>query len=246
VAERLHGGLVLVGTNHALLGKEWIITKAYDRPDGSVAIEGWISTPIKDLEKDILEPEAFMGEGMTTYFSKGAPVSSEHSTTGYPVGYLLKAALVRNGVILQQEDNPLHDKTDFLDFNGMGTGWYGLGLVDEPEAAANVRKGKVRSFSWIGHPNSWETLSDGGRRFVERGAINPLLETTITAYPINVSAMMRIAKAHGFAVEPAPEDQPKVKVYSIPTQALIDLVMNSQHVQEMSKSAMERAFRSKK
>jgi hypothetical protein len=229
---------MLVGSSVALLGKEWIITKAYDKPDGSVSIEGWISTPLKDMEKDILEPEAFAGEGFTDYFRKGAPISSEHDTKGYPVGYLQKSVLVRDGAIIQSEDNPLHDKTEFLDFNGMGTGWYGLGSIFEPKAALSVRKGTVRSFSWIGHPKAWDNLGDGGRHFKAKGTINPLLEATITAYPINQAAIMRVAKAHGFSVEP-------VKTYSIPTQALIDLVMNSRHVQEMSKSAVERAFAKK-
>jgi hypothetical protein len=192
---------MILGASPSLLGKEWIITKAYEKPDGSVAIEGWISTPLKDLEKDILEPEAFQGDGLTSYFQKGAPISSEHNTTGYPVGYLQKAVLVRSGAVLQEENNPRYDKAEFRFFDPLGTGWYGLGTIYEEKAAAGVRKGSVGSFSWIGHPKTWQDLPGGGRRFSEKGAINPLLEVTITAYPINQAAIMRIAKAHGYVEE---------------------------------------------
>src|SRR5260221_6994188 len=94
------------------LGKEWLITKAYTLDEGSLAIEGWISTPLKDMEKDILEPEAFSGETLYGLFQRGAPISTEHDTRGYPVGYLQKATLVREGKILQEEDNPKHEKVD--------------------------------------------------------------------------------------------------------------------------------------
>jgi hypothetical protein len=123
-----------------------------------------------------------------------------------------------------------------------------LGIVDKPEAATNVRNGKVRAFSWIGHPTSWENLDGGGRRFSKVGAINPLLETTITAYPINTTAIMRVAKAHGYDVEPSKPEESKQstsKVYSIPTQALIDLVMNSERVQQISQAAVDHAFAKK-
>jgi len=211
-------------------------------PNGDAAVEGWISTNLKDMEKDILEPEAFQGDTLSAYFQRGAPISSEHDTIGYPVGYLRKAVLVRDGAIIQAEDNPLYAKTDFLDFKPVGTGWYGLGTIDNPEAASNVRKGKVRSFSWIGKPISWVDLPDGGKHFKSQGAINPLLETTITAYPINQTAIMRVAKAHGINVEAgdptrAEKTNPRKKTYSIPTQALMDLVMGQHQVQEITRSA---------
>jgi hypothetical protein len=223
---------MLVGTSKSLLGKEWIITKAYDKPDGSVAIEGWISTPLIDMEKDILEPEAFQGEGLTNYFQKGAPISSEHNTTGYPVGYLQKAVLNRAGVgIIQEENNPRYDRAEFRFFDPLGTGWYGMGTIYEEKAANNVRKGTVGSFSWIGHPKTWEDRAGGGRRFSEKGAINPLLEVTITAYPINTAAIMRIAKAHGYVEE-------KKKMYVLNLSDVADLAMRP----DTMRKATEREF----
>lgn len=220
---------MLIGKSISLLGK------AYDNPDGSVTIEGWISTPLKDIEKDVLEPEAFAGSGLTEYFQRGAPTSSEHNTTDYPVGYLKKAILYRAGTgIIQEENNPRYDKAEFRYFDPLGIGWYGLGVIDDPKAAAEVRKGKVGAFSWIGQPNEWEDLPGGGRRFSKRGAINPLVETTITAYPINHAAIMRIAKARGY-------DTGK-KLYVLNLSDVADLVVRPVAVHTDVSNAIGRAF----
>lgn len=225
---------MLVATN-SLLGKEWIIAKATQQSDGTVAIEGWISTPLKDLEKDILEPEAFAGEGFRSYFEHGAPISSNHDTKGYPVGYLQKAILVRNGAVIQTENHPDHPRAQFTSFDGFGTGWYGRGILDEAQAVDNVVKGKIRSFSWIGHGKDWEELPDGGRRFSKKGAINPLLEVTIAAYPINQAAMLRIAKAYGYEVESKPR-------YAINVEAVVDAFMNSPRNQDAVRAVVDREF----
>lgn len=219
----------------SLLGKEWIISKGTLLSDGTVAIEGWISTPLKDLEKDILEPEAFAGEGFRSYFEHGAPISSNHDTKGYPVGYLQKAVLVRNGAVIQTENHPDHPRAQFTSFDGFGTGWYGRGILDEAQAVDNVVKGKIRSFSWIGHGKDWEELPDGGRRFSKKGAINPLLEVTIAAYPINQAAMLRIAKAYGYEVQ----SKPKI---ILDVQAVVDAAYNSPRMKEAAAADVQNAF----
>lgn len=179
------------------IGKSNLMGKAYVNPDGTVDTEGFISTPIEDIEKDAIEPESFAGEPLYAYMHRGAPVSMEHQTKAIPVGVLRKAVLVRDGKILQKEDNPLYPAVEFRYFDG-GTGWYGLANIDEPEVSKAILKGKISSFSWIGMPRDWEERPGGGRHFHKWSSINPLLEVTVTGYPINPQATMRLAKALGY------------------------------------------------
>jgi hypothetical protein len=204
--------LLIAGTT--ALAKEWLISKAYVREDGTLAIEGWISTPMKDLEGDILEPESFSGGALHSYMQRGAPISTEHDTRGYPVGYLQKATLVREGKIIQEEVNPIQPGGEYRHFDSSMIGWYGLGTIDDKVAADNILKGKVRAFSWIGMPRIWDALPGKGRRYSQKGAINPLLEVTVTAYPINTDAVMRIAKSYGY-----PTTEP---TYTLDLQAVVD------------------------
>lgn len=225
-----------------LLAKEMLLTKAYPQPDGSVAIEGWISTPLQDMEKDILEPEAFAGEGFRSYFAHGAPISSNHDTNSYPVGYLQKGVLVRNGVVIQSETHPDHEGVQFKNFDGFGTGWYGRGIIYEKRAADHLMKGTVRSFSWIGMPKEWEDLPGGGRRFSKQGAINPLLEVTITAYPINQAAMLRIAKAHGVAGEASKSKTKPKQLFILDLEAVVAAAFSSQRTNEVIAADVKNAF----
>lgn len=229
---------MIVGQSLILMSKEWLITKAYPQPDGSVSIEGWISTPLQDMEKDIIEPEAFAGTGFQSYFEHGAPISSNHDTTGYPVGHMVKGVLVRNGVVIQSENHPDYPDVKFTSFDGFGTGWYGRGIIHEKRAADYITKGMMRSFSWIGKPTNWEDLPDGGRHFKSRGAINPLLEATVTAYPINQAAVLRIAKAHGYELE-VPE--PK-QMYVIDLAAVVGAAISSPRTAEVIAADVRDAF----
>src|SRR6266487_2272220 len=169
--------------------------KARVLDDGSVETEGWISTPHKDLDKEILEPEAF-SPALKAYVEGGGQISTEHGTRYLPVGFLQKAVLVRDGVIIDAIDNPQQKHVEFKHFDG-GTGWYGLVNVYDQKAGLGIMKATVRYFSWIGLPQKWETLPDGGRRFSEKGSIDPLIEVTLTGFPVNRWAAMRIAKAQG-------------------------------------------------
>src|SRR5258708_11464269 len=100
------------------------IMKYSVKADGTLDAEGFISTPDKDIERDILEPEAFSGEGLTGYMKRGAPVSIEHGTKTLPIGFMHKARLVRNGQVLQDENNPKHPPIDFCTMTAVvvGTG----------------------------------------------------------------------------------------------------------------------------
>lgn len=181
------------------LGKavELDMRKSWTRQDGSLGFEGWISTPKKDIEKDIVEPESFSGAALKDYMRRGAPVSIDHNTRTIPVGYLMKSMLVRDGRIIQLEHNPKQPtQEDWRAFEG-GTGWYAMGAVFDPRAALGIQKGVLSSFSWLGMPVDWEKLDDGGKHFSKPGSINPLLESTLTAYPINTDAVLRIAKSYG-------------------------------------------------
>lgn len=181
-----------------LVGKEWLVTKAWANPDGTVNVEGWVSTNAKDIEKDIMEPETFQ-DSIEGYFERGAPISTEHNTRDYPVGYMLRSILVRDGQAFMDLQNPRHPQGNFKYRDDTGTGWYGLGVIDDERAALAVAKGKLSSFSWIGMPRLWTPIPGGGRHFSQKGGIDPLLEATITAYPINPTAIMRVAKAYGYA-----------------------------------------------
>jgi hypothetical protein len=175
------------------VSKSFTVEKAVQNEDGTATIEGWISTPHKDLEKDIAEPEAFAGDTFTSYFQRGAPVSSNHDTDSYPVGHLQKSVLVRDGVIIQTEVHPT-DPREFLEGPGNGSGWYGIGVIDGKDASNAIKKGNIRSFSWIGNLAEYTPLTGGGRRYKR---IDPLIETTVAAYPVNTKAVMRIAKSYG-------------------------------------------------
>ena len=192
--------------------------------EGTVDVEGWISTPFKDIEKDILEPEAF-SPAVRDYMQRGAPVSVEHGIKLLPVGFLQKAALVRDGKVFEEIDNPKHPKIAFkLPFDN-GTGWYGRANIYDQKAAMGVVKGTLSSASWIGMPKEWEPLIDGGRRFSKPGSINPILETTLTAYPINTSATMRIAKAAGYVPSRSREEIRELMLNPLVVDAVIDLLL---------------------
>ena len=113
------------------------------------------------------------------------------------MGFLQKAVLVRDGKILQAEDNPKHEKTDFRYFDG-GTGWYSLVNIYEDIAIRGIVKGVLSAFSWIAMPKEWDDTEDGGRHFYKPGSIAPIIETTLTAYPVNTQAVMKIAKSRGY------------------------------------------------
>lgn len=179
------------------VGKGFELSKSYRLPDGSLVREGWISTPDKDIDKDEIEPESFSGQGFHDYMTRGAPVSVEHHTRSLPVGFLQKAALVRDGKFIQLEDNPNHPKVEFRDFDG-GTGWYGMVNIYEDIAIRGIMKGVLSAFSWIAMPQDWDETEDGGRHFHKPGSIAPIIETTLTAYPVNTKAVMKIAKSRGY------------------------------------------------
>lgn len=158
---------------------------------GITYIEGWISTPALDIEKDRVQPEAFQ-KAMDPYFTLGAPLTSEHQMKPmpergvyirYPVGHIQKAALVRDGHIFKEASHPT-DSADFEHFPGMGTGVYGRSALTDPLAAEQVAKGNVRGFSWVGRVKT-KPLPGGRYDFTEVVAWQ---ESTIAAFPINQEA----------------------------------------------------------
>lgn len=153
--------------------------------NGDTVIEGWVSTPQRDLQKDIVEPEAFLPV-MDTYASLGMPLSSEHNTTAYPIGHGQRVAVVRDGKILKSSVHP-DDEANFQYFPHTGSGVWGRYVITEAEASAAVYKGNVRGFSWIGIPIETEKLSGGGVRMTRLASWN---ESTIAAYPVNTGAVL--------------------------------------------------------
>ena len=186
------------------VGKTWVVQKAWVTDSGETAIEGWVSTTDEDLDKDIVEPEAFYGDPFEDYFSRSAPLSSNHNTNNWPVGHLQKGALVRDGVIIQEEYHPT-DPAEFAYFDPTAkkSGWYARGIITDAKASEHVAKGNVGGFSWIGNLKEYEPLPSGGKRY---HMVSPLIETTVAAYPVNPMAVMRIAKAYGLTEDTMTEN----------------------------------------
>ena len=63
--------------------------------------------------------------------------------------------------------------------------------INDQHALTAVAKGNVRGFSFIGNPADYEPLPNGGKRYK---AIDPWLETTIAAYPVNEKAVVLAAQ----------------------------------------------------
>ena len=174
-----------------VVSKSLYIAKAWEN-DGKTFIEGWVSTEDKDTEKDIVPPECFLNS-MKGYFDRRAPLSSNHAMKSYPVGHLQKSVLVRDGSILATFTHPT-DSTDFEHFDSVGTGWYARGVITDLDAAQAVMNGNIGAFSWVGKVSKASPLPDGGHTFIE---VNPLLESTIAAYPINPNAQItHIGRTH--------------------------------------------------
>lgn len=164
------------------VAKSFTVTKAWSDSDGNVAVEGWISTEDRDIQKDIVAPETF-SDALPSYMQRGGPLSIEHQMKAWPIGHVQKAALVRNGAIFAEASHP-SDPADFEHFPGNGTGVYGRAVINDPQAGDQVMKGNIRGFSWVGSVKA-VPLSDGGLRYSKVVAWR---ETTVSAYPVNQSA----------------------------------------------------------
>lgn len=166
------------------------IQKSWKNTDGTTTIEGWISTDSQDQQKDIVPPECFTG-AIDGYMSRSAPLSSEHNMKALPIGHMQHIALVRDGTVFKSSQHP-HDFADFEHFPQKGTGVYGRGVITDEVAGTAVRKGNIGGFSWIGNLTEYEALPNGGRKF---RTVNPWVECTISAYPVNQTAVITIAKS---------------------------------------------------
>lgn len=180
------------------VAKSALIEKAWTGGDGNVYIEGWISTPDQDIQRDVTEPEAFAGKALSDYAARRMPLSSEHGRKysgrqfgDYPIGHMQRVALVRDGQVFQDASHPT-DPAEFEHFPGSGSGVYGRGVINEHVAATSVAKGNIGGFSWIGKIADHEPLSGGGRRLTR---IDPWLESTIAAYPVNGNAKVLAARS---------------------------------------------------
>ena len=160
--------------------------------------EGWLSTPSRDLEKDITEPEAFI-PSLSSYFARRAPVSVQHGTQFLPAGHLQKAVVVRDGNVLAEASHPT-DAADFEHFPNSGSGVWVRGRLTESPARDSVRKGNCGGMSFIALATEYAPLPGGGRRITR---LDPLQETTVAPYPVNSEATIAVAKA--FGLSPAEE-----------------------------------------
>jgi hypothetical protein len=170
------------------------IFKSWFPADGADAhFEGWLATPMKDRERDVTEPEAFITPA-ASYFSRRAPLSVKHGTDYLPVGHLQKAAMVRDGKIIQSFSHPT-DPAEFEHFPGSGTGVWVRGVVNEEPGVSAIRKGNVGGMSYIAQASHKEKLPGGRYRYTN---FDIWVESTIAAYPINPEAVIAVVKARGF------------------------------------------------
>lgn len=165
------------------------VAKAWD-VNGVTHFESWVSTEHKDLDKDIVPPECFKG-AIDGYARCYMPLSSEHNMQRLPVGHMQHVALVRDGQIFKAAKHP-SDPADFEHFPGSGTGVYGLGVINTPSEAHAVAKGNLGGMSWIGRLKQYQNLPDGGKRYE---IVDPWVECTLAAYPVNPNAVVLAAKA---------------------------------------------------
>lgn len=173
------------------IGKSCVLEKAWG--DGKEAfVEGWLSTPDRDAEGDIVEPEAF-AKSMDNYFARRAPVSYIHNRQTLPAGHIQKAAIVREGKIIKAATHPT-DGAEFEHFPGAGTGVYVRAIITEAPVADAIKKGNVGGFSFIGNGKTYTPLRPKGRHYHE---IDPWIEATVAPYPINHHAVITVAKAYG-------------------------------------------------
>lgn len=179
-----------------LISKLGLIVKSWQENDVTY-IEGWLSTPLRDLEKDVTEPEAFL-DSMESYFARRAPLSIEHGTRTIPVGHLQKAAILRNGQVLKAAAHPT-DPAEFTQLPDTGTGVWARAAINEEPGISAIRKGNVGGFSFIAQANTYEPLAGGRYRYTR---LDPWLESTIAAYPVNSQAIFSVAKAYGIGETP--------------------------------------------
>ncbi len=174
------------------------LQKAWGDDGQDCFYEGWLSTPSRDLEKDITEPEAFI-PSLSSYFARRAPVSVQHGTQFLPAGHLQKAVVVRDGNVLAEASHPT-DAADFEHFPSSGSGVWVRGRLTESPARDSVRKGNCGGMSFIALATEYSNLPGGGRRITR---LDPLQETTVAPYPVNSEATIAVAKA--FGLSPAEE-----------------------------------------
>ena len=180
------------------VAKEFASVKSYKKEGEPLIIEGWLSTPDKDLEKDIVQPESFK-PSMKSYFRRYAPLSYEHHTDRIPAGHLQRGAIVRDGKIITEATHRT-DPAQFehlqesMEETGTRTGVYVRGIITNETVGKSVDQGDMGSFSYIANVTKYKLLPDGGREFLEQ---DPWIESTVAAYPVNKNAVITVAKAFG-------------------------------------------------
>ena len=171
-----------------------LIVKSWEA-DGSLFVEGWLSTPLRDIEKDSTDPEAFIAP-MQSYFDRRAPLSIEHGTKTIPIGHLQAAAVIRNGQVVKSMQHPT-DPADFTALPVAGDGLWTRAVINEEPGRSAVLKGNVGGFSYIATVKKSEPLPGGRKRYKE---FDVWIESTIAAYPVNPQTIFSICKA--FTGEP--------------------------------------------
>lgn len=163
-----------------------VLIKAMDGTE-EVIIEGWVSTPDEDFERDVIEPEAFI-PAMDGYAGVGMPLTSEHQMfpdrnelVKLPVGHGQRIAVVKDGKIIKAATHP-DDAADFEFFPGMGDGVWGRFLVTDATCASAIKKGNIRGFSFVCWPGDAQPRYPRGRLVK---SVRHWAETTVAAFPVN-------------------------------------------------------------
>lgn len=173
-----------------------VLMKAITDGAEEVIVEGWVSTPDEDLERDVIEPEAFI-PAIDRYAQVGLPLTSEHQMfpdkhelVKLPVGHGQRVAVVRDGKILKAAVHP-DDAAEFEFFPNFGDGVWGRFVVTDATAASAIRKGNIRGFSWTGWPGDVQPRRPKGRLVK---SVRHWAETTVAAFPVNQGGRIVAAK----------------------------------------------------
>lgn len=173
-----------IETDGILVKKAW-----YDGND--VFIEGWVSKPGRDRQKHSTTPESLIGS-LPDYFQRLAPISAEdHQLGKLPMGHHQRGVLLRDGKVLLECEHPT-DPAPFKSLPKKGSGWWGRARITHQVGIDQVQKGNVGSFSYTGHVKAYNVLLDGTWEY-ER--VDPLVETTLTAFPVKTDANFQISKS---------------------------------------------------
>ncbi len=145
--------------------------KLADQPDGSLIIEGWVSTKSPDYIGDVIEPDAF-APVIQKYLQKPILLFM-HNISDLPIGKTLALDII--------PDKGLWGKVQILPTKDRGQ-----------DIITLVKNAVLNSFSFAFIPETTQPLDNGGRLVTK---LKMLIEVSVVNLGMNEEAIFQIAKA---------------------------------------------------